>query len=327
VKVGERDVLSALTFSAHDLAVALGIETDLVTPVPRAAFEARRQDLRAYVGGRLTLAGQDGPCRITAFEVGYERLPAEVVVRLVHGCTAPIDTLALDYLLFFEIDSGHRALGRIVLPDGGEEEFLFDRGLTGLELDVAQPRPQLTRGERFAKVFGLGVEHILTGIDHLLFLLALLIVSARFWPLVKIVTAFTVAHSLTLGLAWYGVLSPPAKLVEVLIALSIAYVAVENILGRGRTHRWLVAGGFGLVHGLGFYAVLSDLGLAGGSAAITLLSFNLGVEAGQLTVVALFYGPLVWWLRRPWYRRSAQVASGLILVIASWWLVERAWLS
>jgi hypothetical protein len=253
VKIGERDVLSALTFSAHDLAVALGIETDLVTPVPQAAFEARRQDLRAYVGGRVTLAGQDGPCPITAFEVGYERLPADIVVRLVHGCAAPIDFLVLDYLLFFEIDSGHRALGRIVLPDGGEEEFLFDRGLTGLELDVAQPRPQLTRGERFAKVFGLGVEHILTGIDHLLFLLALLIVSARFWPLVKIVTAFTVAHSLTLGLAWYGVLSPPTKLVEVLIALSIAYVAVENILGRGRTHRWLVAGGFGLVHGLGFY--------------------------------------------------------------------------
>ena len=326
VRVEERAVHSVLTLSAHDLAVALGIETDLVAPVPATAFQARRADLRAYLIRRLRVAAQDGGCSLTGFALGFERLPDEVVLRLVHSCGAPIEGLALGYLLFFEIDAGHRALGRILLPGGGEEEVLFDRGLTALELEIARPRPQMRWGERFAKVLGLGVEHILIGVDHVLFLLALLIASARLWPLVKIVTAFTLAHSLTLALAWYGLLAPPARLVEILIALSIVYVATENILGRGRRHRWLVAGGFGLVHGLGFFAVLSDLGLAEGGALTTLLAFNLGVEVGQLAIVALFYGPLVWWLRQSWYRRSAQAASGLILVVASWWLVERAWL-
>jgi hypothetical protein len=319
-------VQSTLAVSAHDLAVALGIETDLVAPVPRAAFELRASDLRAYVAGRLTLSAGDGPCPLTRFGLDFERLPADVVVRLVHRCASPIAYLELRYLLFFEIDAGHRALGRMVLPGGNFEEFLFDRGLSELALDVERPEPQLPWGERFAKVLGLGVEHILIGVDHILFLLALLIASARFWPLVKIVTAFTLAHSLTLGLAWYGLVALPARLVEVLIALSIVYVATENILGRGGRRRWVIAGGFGLVHGLGFYAVLSDLGLAKGDALTTLLAFNLGVELGQLAIVALTYGPLVWWLRQPWYRRSAQAASGLILLVASWWVVERAWL-
>jgi hypothetical protein len=326
ITVEARAVSSVLTLSTHDLAVALGIETDLVAPIPLDAFEARRADLRAYLARRLRVAAQDGSCSLAEVALGLERLPDELVLRLVHRCGAPIDSLALGYLLFFEIDAGHRALGRIVLPNGVEEEVLFDRGLTAVELEIARPRVRPASGRRFARVFGLGVEHMLIGFDHLLFLLALLIVSARFWPLVRVVTVFTLAHSLTLALAWYGLLAPSARLVEIAIALSIAYVALENLLERGRGHRWLVAGGFGLVHGLGFYAVLSDLGLAGGDVLTTLLAFNLGVEAGQLAVVGLLYGPLVWWLRQPWYRDSARVVSGAILAVASWWLVERAWL-
>jgi hypothetical protein len=326
ITVEARAVSSVLTLSTHDLAVALGIETDLVAPIPLDAFEARRADLRAYLARRLRVAAQDGSCSLAEVALGLERLPDELVLRLVHRCGAPIDSLALGYLLFFEIDAGHRALGRIVLPNGVEEEVLFDRGLTAVELEIARPRVRPAWGRRFARVFGLGVEHMLIGFDHLLFLLALLIVSARFWPLVRVVTVFTLAHSLTLALAWYGLLAPSARLVEIAIALSIAYVALENLLERGRGHRWLVAGGFGLVHGLGFYAVLSDLGLAGGDVLTTLLAFNLGVEAGQLAVVGLLYGPLVWWLRQPWYRDSARVVSGAILAVASWWLVERAWL-
>jgi len=106
--------------------------------------------------------------------------------------------------------------------------------------------------------------------------------------------------------------------------VSIAYVAVENIRGVGETHRWVMAGGFGLVHGLGFYGALSALDLAGGNAVTTLLAFNIGVEMGQLIIVIATLLPLVWWQRQSWYRRSAQAVSCLILAVSTWWVVERA---
>jgi hypothetical protein len=140
ITVEERAVYSVLALSAHDLAVALGIESDLVAPVPGTAFEARRADLWAYLARRLRVAAQDGACSLTAFALGFERLPDELVVRLVHRCGAPIESLVLGYLLIFEIDAGHRALGRIVLPEGGEVEVQFDRGLTALELEIPRPR-------------------------------------------------------------------------------------------------------------------------------------------------------------------------------------------
>jgi hydrogenase/urease accessory protein HupE len=195
--------------------------------------------------------------------------------------------------------------------------------MTTLEVAVDQPRPEVGRLELFRRIFWLGVEHILSGYDHLLFLLALLIVAPRLWQTVKVVTAFTLAHSLTLALAWFDLLTIPTRLVESLIAFSIAYVALENILGRGLSRRWLVAGGFGLIHGLGFYTVLRELDLASGDTVTTLLAFNLGVETGQLAVVALLYGPLVWWARQAWYRRSARAGSAVILLVASWWMIER----
>jgi hypothetical protein len=173
-------------------------------------------------------------------------------------------------------------------------------------------------------LFLLGIEHIATGYDHLLFLLALLLASPRFWPAVKIVSAFTAAHSLTLALAWSGVLALPPRLVEMAIAATVAYVALENMMERGRDHRWLLAGGFGLVHGLGFYGALQESGLAGAGAVTTLLAFNLGVEAGQVSLVVLAYGPLLWWAHRQWFGASARLGSAAILVMAVWWLIERA---
>ncbi len=314
-----------LRVSTHDLAVALGIETDLVTPLPRAAFEARAAALSDYLTRRLLVRGDGAPCPAGAPRLDFDPLPDEIRVDLTFRCPAAIRELSIRYLLFFDIDAAHRGLGRLMLPTG-EEEFLFDRTLTHLELSVEQPGPQLSPARRFLRVLWLGAEHILVGADHLLFLMALVIVSDRLWTLLKVVTAFTLAHSLTLALAWFGLLDLPARLVESLIALSIIYVAVENLLGRGMENRWMLAGGFGLVHGLGFYRVLSDLGLDAGGIVANLLAFNLGVEVGQVAFVAALYPPLLWWLRRPWYRRSMKLASAAILVVAGWWLVERAML-
>jgi hypothetical protein len=317
-----------LTVSAHDLAVALGIETDLTAPVPQAAFEAREAALADYLAAGLALSAQGARCTAAAPAVDYGRLPEDVVLTLRFACPAPPGRLRIDYRLFFEIDPVHRSIGSVTAPDGTVEEFLFDRSLTHFEAALGAA-PAAPWHERFVKLLLLGVEHILLGFDHLLFLLALLIVGGGFARLVGVVTAFTIAHSLTLALAWFGVIALPERLVETLIALSIALVALQNLLGEnlpgwGARRRWLVAGGFGLIHGLGFYSALSELSLGGTDLVTTLLAFNLGVEAGQIAVVALVYVPLAWWLRQSWYATTARAASLAILLVAGWWTLERA---
>jgi hypothetical protein len=180
----------------------------------------------------------------------------------------------------------------------------------------------------------LGVEHIFTGYDHIAFLLALLLLGGRFLDLVKIVTSFTIAHSVTLALAALGILHPPARAVEALIAASIVAVAAENLWvlrgGPGATarvtgalgHRWRLTFAFGLVHGFGFASALQELHLPRSALVAGLVSFNLGVEVGQVAIVALAF-PILRWLRtvpsfQPWGPRllsGAIAAFGLVLLV------------
>lgn len=322
VTLSGTEVRYRLTVSAHDMAVAVGIPTDLVTPLALEDVTGKREAIAHYVRERLLIEGDGKTCKVAEPEFDFTEFPLLFDLRLSYGCPAPPRILRINYLLFFDIDEQHRSLGQLI-TDAGEEPFLFDRSLTEVEFELAAPAPQLSPLLRFAHTFILGVEHILIGYDHILFLLALLIVNARLLNVIKVVTAFTLAHSLTLALAWYGILDLPPRLVESAIALSIAYVAVSNLFGRNFSHRWLLAGAFGLVHGLGFYGVLSDLGLAEAHVISTLLAFNLGVEVGQLLIVGLAFLPLTWWMRQPWYSTSAKAASATILAVAAWWVVER----
>ena len=174
----------------------------------------------------------------------------------------------------------------------------------------------------------LGYIHILPrGLDHILFVLALFFASTRLKPLIWQVSAFTLAHTITLGLAVLGHLSLPGSVVEPLIALSIAFVAVENLLVRDMT-RWrpAVVFVFGLFHGLGFAGVLVELGVPETAVLPALLSFNIGVELGQLSVIALALLTLGWFRKATWYPWLARIASGLIAVMALWWTVERVFL-
>jgi hydrogenase/urease accessory protein HupE len=172
--------------------------------------------------------------------------------------------------------------------------------------------------------FLIGVEHILLGFDHLLFLVALALRGGRFLSLLAIVTAFTVAHSITLALAVLGVATFPSRLVEALIAASIAYVAIENIfLERSPSRRWAVSFLFGLVHGFGFAGALMEIGLPQEALISSLLSFNLGVEAGQAVVVALLLPALLALDRLSWERRLVRGMSAALLVVAVVLLVER----
>ena len=172
----------------------------------------------------------------------------------------------------------------------------------------------------------LGIEHILTGYDHLAFLLALLLAGGSLRSNAKIITSFTVAHSLTLALATLGLVNIPPAIVEPVIAASVAFVGAENLIGRRIAARWLVTFGFGLVHGLGFAATLRELGIGtlGARAAIPLVSFNLGVELAQIAIAVLVL-PLVWRLeQRPTFTLKHVPALSLLITLAGvYWFLTR----
>jgi len=200
----------------------------------------------------------------------------------------------------------------------------------------SRPSPDRPLAQTIALYLQLGFLHILPkGLDHILFVLALFLASTRLRPLLIQITAFTIAHTITLALAASGVVNAPAGIVEPLIALSIAFVAIENIFFEEMT-RWrpFVVFGFGLFHGLGFAGVLAELGLPQNQFAAALVSFNVGVEAGQLTIVGLALIPSLL-LRRLLQKESAErlyrpiavvPASLCIAIIAVWWTVERVFL-
>lgn len=173
----------------------------------------------------------------------------------------------------------------------------------------------------------LGMEHIWTGYDHLLFLFALLVVCRTFRSIVVIVTCFTLAHSLTLALATLQLVHLPARVVEPLIAATIVFVGLENLLSRGREPRgrWALTFGFGLIHGFGFASVLRDLGVGGGTGILMpLFTFNLGVEVGQVAIAALVL-PLVWRLRKneTFLLRGVPALSAVVSAMGLYWLLQR----
>jgi hypothetical protein len=170
----------------------------------------------------------------------------------------------------------------------------------------------------------LGVGHIFTGYDHLAFLVALLVATTTLGSLARIVTWFTIAHSVTLALATLDVVTIPSRVIESLIALSIAWVAIENFMGRTLVHRRVVTLVFGLVHGFGFANVLRGMGLGGGQLAISLASFNVGVEIGQLLFVLALFPLLVGLSRYGWKEPAVSSASVAIMSLGFYWFFQRA---
>lgn len=184
-----------------------------------------------------------------------------------------------------------------------------------------------TRTAVFGQYLVLGFTHILPkGLDHMLFVLGLFLLSTRLTPLLWQVTAFTLAHSITLALSVYGVIALPASIVEPLIAASIVAIAVENLF-TARLHTWriFVVFGFGLLHGLGFAGVLTEIGLPRDEFVTGLIAFNVGVEGGQLAVIALAFLAVGYWFRhRPWYRQRVVLPlSAMIALTGMYWMVER----
>lgn len=196
---------------------------------------------------------------------------------------------------------------------------------------ASAPAPGAGETVSFRAFLKLGVEHILTGYDHLLFLFGLLVACRRFSSMALVVTCFTLAHSITLALAALDVVTLPGRVVEPLIAASIVFVGVDNLLRRDEPKgRWALTFAFGLIHGFGFAGVLKEIGLgsAGSSLLVSLFSFNLGVELGQLAVTALFL-PLLWKLREvPAFARYGRPVISVVVALAgAYWLVQRVFFS
>ena len=202
-------------------------------------------------------------------------------------------------------------------------ERMFSANSSELTLDL---RATSHNNNSIFRFLILGIEHILTGYDHLAFLLALLIAGGSLRHNAKIITSFTLAHSLTLALATLGLVNISPEIVEPLIAVSIVFVGLENLFKRRLAARWLVTFGFGLIHGLGFAATLRELGIGtlGARVAFPLLSFNLGVELAQIAIAALVL-PLVWRLeKRPAFAlKHAPVFSLLITFAGIYWFLTR----
>jgi hypothetical protein len=212
----------------------------------------------------------------------------------------------------------YQTLGNLRTPSG-ERQVIFGEESRSLTVDI--DRTVATGWFNFVK---LGIEHILTGYDHLLFLVALLATARGAWSVVRIVTAFTLAHSVALSVAALGIVTIPDRIIEPLIAATIVWVALENLFAaEPDRRRWIWSFGFGLVHGLGFASALGELGLKGAALVRGLVVFNLGVEIGQLLFVAVFLPALMWLARGRGARLTPRIASLTVAVIGTYWLAER----
>ena len=310
-----------------------------------------RQAARVWIAGSLSLYEEDrllADARIVAARISLpsDRSFASYDSALAHVTRAPRDTttalvwkqalldVAIDYPIVspasrFSLEPALARLGvrtttvlRYIAPNGTERayEYIGDPGLVRLD-----PRWH----QAALRFVSLGFHHILDGIDHLLFILCLVIPFRRIRPLVAIITSFTAAHCLTLAASVLG-FAPDAlwfpPLIEVLIALSIVYMAFENIVGPKLERRWLVAFGFGLVHGFGFsFALRESLQFAGAHLATSLLAFNVGVEIGQLLVLAIAIPALTLLFARVVAERMGTIIASALIAHTAWhWMLDRA---
>ncbi len=313
-----------LVFSAKEARELARKDTDAVQGDAVAGILLQE---RAATATRFTIDGQ----AVTAGEAVCDFDGEGNATLRFRVKNAPRRTLKIQSRWLAMLPLGHRQFVSIVKEPSTvlSEQLLSatsDSAIVELAVNGAESAATKPTGT-WPEFVGLGLKHILIGFDHLLFLFSLVIVSRRLVPTVQLITCFTVAHSVTLALATFDLVRIPARVVEPLIAASILFVAVENLVRRDvpKSRPWLVFG-FGLIHGLGFASVLRELGVGASPSGVfaPLLAFNLGVELGQLLMVVLV-APLLFWAGRNarLERRLVPVASVLIACAGAFWLVER----
>ncbi len=318
---------ATVTVSGQTVRYSLALSMSAVTPeladrmrLGQPGFTPDYQLLLAAVEGHVRISSDGQPCQATPGSLVPPAIEgANLSIVVLFACSSPPRDLLIRDDLFDVLGTDYHTLANIEWQ-GGSQQFVF-------QPDIRETRIAIQAGQSASgagSFFSLGIEHILFGFDHLLFLLALVLRGGNLWSLLKIVTAFTIAHSITLALAVFNILVLPDWLVQAVIALSISYVAAENLfMRRPVSHRWAVSFVFGLVHGVGFSSVLRELNLPASGIVWPLLSFNLGVEVGQATAVALALPLLLWARQFKWEPRAVAALSGVVLVVGLVLFVER----
>lgn len=311
----------------RDLDLALGLDADGDQRLTWDEVRSRHDDIASYALARLRLA-PGCQLRATGLQIDRHTDGAYAVLLLRGECQAGT-VFSIDYRLFADLDAQHRGLASITAGGATRSAVL---GGASTQFSAGTATATATAWRQAMDYLRHGIWHIWTGYDHILFLLSLLLpaVLAARWQgtasdVLQVVTAFTLAHSITLALAALQVISLPARWVETAIAASLAIAALNNLWPLLPGKRWPAAFAFGLLHGFGFAGVLADLGLPQESRALALAAFNIGVELGQLAIVAAFV-PLAYTVRRTWAYQKLVVKGGSvgIALLALVWAAERA---
>jgi hydrogenase/urease accessory protein HupE len=308
--IGGSDVQATLTFSETDVA-AITYAGNLQEVAERAAL------LDSVDGARM-------PTRATV-----RREANNVAFDLTFPSPAGERPVTFRSALLFELPFGHRQ--EFVVHDTRGSEVmrrLLSQRDDSVVISIAAAPAAAGSSARFFDFLLLGIRHILTGYDHLLFLFGLLIVTRAPRPALLLITCFTIAHSVTLALATFGIVELPSRFVEATIAASIVYVGIEN-LTRSDTvlrWRWMLTLAFGLIHGLGFATALREMGIAktGTAAVVPLVAFNTGVELGQIAVAAVVL-PVIWKLRdrAAFIRIGIPACSCVVAAAGAFWFIQR----
>jgi len=325
----------------RDLEYAIGIDRNGDGAITWGELKATGDRVYAYAFSRLRIEGiargNREPCFLQRRDMLFDEHVdgGYAVLRFTVACPFRPAQLAVHYGLLFDLDPNHRGLVDI-RTSGATQAFILSAQARSTTLNLGSPK----RWRQLWAFVEEGIWHIWKGYDHILFLLTLLLPAVVVYgngswrpraslhdaemDVLKVVTAFTIAHSITLSLAVNGFVNLPSRLVESGIALTVLLGALNNIVPIVRERRWAVAFAFGLIHGLGFASVLTDLGLRAWNLGVALLGFNIGVELGQLAIVLLFV-PIAYWLRETRFYRLAFMRGGAAVIggIAAYWLVVR----
>lgn len=294
-------------------------ETNTVRP---QAVSAASDAIADYIASHVSVATKDGrACPNTRPNVAPDG--DGVSVQLTFDCSSVPGVLLYRSTVLNDVDPGARQVA-MIREGAKQSQALLDRRDNSVEL-AANAAPSLLHV--IASYLEAGVEHIFLGYDHIAFLLAVVLWARRLWPVVKIVTSFTIAHSVTLSLAALDIVRIPAAIVEPAIAASIIFVAVENFLSRDVERRWRITFLFGFIHGFGFADALQEMGLPREALVPALAAFNIGVEFGQIGIVSIIL-PMLFGLDRllPTRGRAAPavyVLSGVIVALGCWWFLAR----
>jgi hypothetical protein len=317
IAIEERAVEIALSMNLLELDLVLSVDRDLDGRVNAQELEARRTDVIDYLRRKVGVSttGFELPAELRTLAVGQSSDGRAVVeTRLVFRSERPLRDIAIRCEPLTELGADHTTLARIDVH-GSRREFVFRSGVT-----YTETAGTLATALEFLK---LGIVHIFIGYDHIAFLVGLLLAGASSLAAVKIVTAFTAAHSITLSLAVLDIVTLNSTVVEIGIALSIVYVAADNLFTGRQGGRWLVSFLFGLVHGFGFAAVLKELTLPSSALVASLVSFNIGVEIAQVAIVALVVPALYGLTRTRVHVPLTRMASVVILSLGLFWLYQR----